>query len=91
MIYTVGKYDIYEKALDEHPDLKKEIGGSVWRTEIEAVRYLYKWSLADTYAEEFEVYGIDADWEKDTVKSSPDNSWNDLIIQAKIIRLLHRG
>jgi len=80
MIYTIGKksiYDIYIKndinprklgKTDNYP------GGSVWRYKKEVEKFLTKG---------YEVYGVLADWEKDT-KQSNDGKWNDLLKSSKL-------
>lgn len=84
MIYTVGHRESYERYLREQgpqcfkrgtrPDYP---GGSVWRTREEAER-----RAPEGYA----VYGIDADWEKDTIPSAI-GPWHDLVRDARIVRV----
>ncbi len=40
MIYTIGRRDVYERALSEQPEVFKREGGSVWQTEEAAREYL---------------------------------------------------
>jgi hypothetical protein len=83
MIYTIGHYRNYEKMLVDIPNLKKAIGGSVWKTHYDALRYLTLCEIQD-----FEIYGVEADWEKDTQTDlSSDNQWHELLVEAKIIKL----
>ena len=82
MIYTVGRRDVYEGALAMDPKLKKLKGGSVWKTKEDAQQY-----LQDTRQDKtFLVYGIEADWDKDTdeVRRAP---WHALNKNARIKRI----
>lgn len=77
MIYTVGNTENYERFFSEQRNPRKAIGGSVWQTKEEAAKHI-GWTHS--------VFGVDADWEKDTIKKG-DHSWNDLLIEANLIRL----
>ena len=56
-------------------------GGSVWKTEEEARKYLEsKSSLLTNY----DVYGVLADWEKDT-EESKEHPWRDLLRTSQIV------
>lgn len=79
MIYTIGLKDNYEQYFKEIPDLKKKEGGSVWQTPLEAV--MYKVNKPG-----YEVYGVLADWETQTVPSGV-GSWNSLTIDAPLVKL----
>lgn len=52
-------------------------GGSVWKTKEEAKKFC---------KEDYSVYGVIADWEKDT-EPNKDGLWNDLLIDAKLVDL----
>ena len=88
MIFTLGKMSIYESYIlnDENAAKKGRgffedgsyyCGGSVWKTQEETSKFLQ---------EGFAVYGVLADWEKDT-EISKDGAWNDLLIDAKLIKI----
>lgn len=61
MIYTIGKKDIYEPYIANDPNAAKRAGGSVWKTYEEVSDYK-TWAKLEDY----DIYGIDADWEMDT-------------------------
>jgi len=67
MIFTIGRTTLYDDIL-EHPEnyscgaLYKREGGIVFETHTEAYWYLCREKLKG-----FEVYGIDAHWDEDTV------------------------
>ena len=63
MIYTVGREDIYIPLLENYPDTEKDVDGSVWQTLEEVEDYLVATSQQDRYS----IYGVDADWDTDTV------------------------
>ncbi len=63
MIYTVGRDDIYIPLLENYPDVEKDVDGSVWQTLEEVEDYLVATSQQDRYS----IYGVDADWDTDTV------------------------
>jgi hypothetical protein len=83
MIYTIGHTDSYEQYFKEYVTPEKlgrtsdYPGGSVWKTPEEAQK-----SCPNNYS----VYGVDADWEKDTEASKSEN-WHDLIKTATLIKL----
>lgn len=93
MIFTVGHRESYEKGIDEMgADFQKlgkrddfqgspYLGGSVWKSEKEAERYLAVRQLA-SYA----VYGILADWETET-EQLPDEPYRRLLVDAQIVAL----
>lgn len=87
MIYTVGVKQSYLKAIEREGNIKKAIGGSVWKTYQEAFFYSELSTLQN--GKIYDVFGVDADWDKDTV---PDGyrQWNKLIIDAPIIILTGR-
>jgi len=81
LLYTIGYRPHYEKLLSKgkvnklgrRPDYP---GGSVWRTFKEALAHCDK---------DHGVYGVDADWEKDTAPSL--NDWNDLLYDRPIVKV----
>jgi hypothetical protein len=86
MIYTVGQTDIYEEVWSRgvNPGKKGKsedcIGGSVWKTREEAQAYLDKHPNL-----EYSIYGVDADWDKDTEPS--EREWHNLLIDSPLVRL----
>lgn len=84
MIYTVGHKISYDCYLASNDFCKKKgrtvdyPGGSVWKTFEEANKH-----AKDGYA----VYGVLADWEKDT-EQSQDGEWHDLLVSSIIVRLI---
>jgi hypothetical protein len=73
MIYTVGLIEKYERQIDDgtafklpggvDPSGKPYAGGWVWRTAEEAYAYL----VARKATHDRRVYGVIAEWDKDTV------------------------
>ena len=81
MIYTLGEIKNYERYFAEQGIPRKGINGSVWETFKEAQKYTNK---------DFRVYGILADWDKDTKPNGDsDADWHDLMIEAPLVRLGH--
>jgi hypothetical protein len=84
MIYTIGHRPSYEQGLTEMPNIRKlgrregYPGGSVWKTYEEAFEHA---KTAPDYA----VYGVLADWEKDTAPSGAP--WHDLLFDRQIVKL----
>lgn len=61
MIYTIGKTKIYEDYMERDPlTASKGVTGSVWETFVQAKMY------RDRQASGWSVYGVEADWLKDT-------------------------
>lgn len=102
MIFTIGKKSAYDKALSKNGDVTKlgkiepggkdpvgniyengYEGGAVFETEMKARIYL---SLA-TDCEGYDVYGVNADWEKDTYQAEPEEPFRSLLRNAKLIKL----
>jgi len=89
MIYTIGHRESYLKYFKELvssgcPPMKKGrtnmySGGSVWQTHEEAL------SHADPRGE-YSVFGVMADWEKDTVPSELGD-WHDLLYDRELVCL----
>ena len=84
MIYTLGHKSSYEEYFRLYKDETRKKGreedypgGSVWKTIEDAEKFLKPG---------YEVYGVLADWEKDTVLSN-DGDWNDLLIDAQLVVL----
>src|SRR4030042_4677086 len=85
MIYTIGHIESYKQYFaEQHPEgpLKKGrtsdySGGSVWKTVGEA---------AENCPENYSVYGVEADWDKDTVPST-QGTCHDLLVDSKLIDL----
>lgn len=88
MIFTLGKTDVYDPLLRDHPDATKEgrsddyAGGSVWETFEAAQAYLDSTILG----EEFSIYGVLADWETQT-EPEPGQGWHRLLVTSKLIKL----
>lgn len=87
MIYTVGLVTEYEPRLAAGPAVKHGRtdtypGGMVWRTAAEAQAYL----LINDVTGARVVYGIEADWDTDTVQE-PGESYGRLVRDAAVVRL----
>lgn len=85
MIYTIGHTESYTKYFEEqHPEgpLKKGrtadyTGGSVWKTAEEA---------ANNCPPGYSVYGVEADWDKDTILSTLGDR-HDLLVDSKLVNI----
>ena len=93
MIYTVGRTEAYEKNFEEQDQPQKlgkgldldghpYEGGSVWKTPEEAQNYLDANGLID-----FSVYGVLADWERDTEENAT-YSYRNLLVTSNLIKLI---
>jgi len=89
MLYTLGHTKSYLQYFEEDSqpmkkgrDLSENYpGGSVWKTFKEAEAH----AKLDP---DFSVFGVDADWEKDTEPSKEkDANWNDLLFNKPLIKL----
>jgi hypothetical protein len=96
MIFTIGRTESYEKNFKLLPNLEKlgrttdpvllkelgikepyYAGGSVWKTQKEAKK---------NCPSDYSVYGVVADWKKDTVPTE-DGDWNYLLVTSKLIKI----
>jgi hypothetical protein len=77
MIYTVGNSESYLKYFSEQVHPMKAVGGSVWKTFDEAKKYAPENSG-------FSVFGVLADWDRDT-KPSLSGDWHDLLINSELV------
>ena len=83
MIYTIGQTTAYEenfknlKVVEKLGRTKDYAGGSVWKTKKEALK---------NCPADYSVYGVEADWDRDTVPSK-EGSWHDLINTSVLVRL----
>ena len=75
MIYTVGNTNNYMEYFKEQKQPQKAIGGSVWKTREEALRFCKNG---------FSVFGVMADWDTDTVPNK-GGDWHDLLIPANLV------
>jgi hypothetical protein len=92
MIYTIGHRESYEKGFEEFKynleDFKKMgkclgyVGGSVFRTHDDAKAFLKNSNIDD-----FEVYGVEADWLLDS-EENEHGEFNNLLVDAQLIKLL---
>lgn len=87
MIYTLGHTENYGQYFREQDCPMKKgrsesegySGGSVWKTRKEVEDYIREHNLP------YSVYGVLADWEKDTVPT--ENLWNELLIDAPLVQI----
>ena len=89
MIYTIGHKKSYERYFHEQGTPEKMgrkyndsgrctySGGSVWKTKEEAQKYCHA---------KYSVYGVEADWEKDTEKSET-GKWHDLLKTSPLVKI----
>jgi hypothetical protein len=91
MIYCIGRRDRYDAALEKGPFHKVgrglhngiwQEGGSVWRTAEEARAFILGNGIEATR----EVYGVEADWETDTLQLR-DEPYRRLLKTAPIVGL----
>ncbi len=87
MIYTIGIKANYDRYLKEYKLVEKEVYGSVWGEFAEADAACK--FATNVGSETFDVYGVEASWEKDTIKH-PDRTiiWRSLNKRAKIIKCI---
>jgi len=87
MIYTIGNTTNYNQFFIDQERPQKlgrcsySPGGSVWRTFDEAQKY-----LNGIDSDEFSIYGVIADWEKDTIQGE-GKGWHDLLKNADLVKL----
>lgn len=89
MIYTIGYSKNYRKAIQESDEgyiiklgrSEGYSGGYAVKTYEDAQRLL-KEEADETY----EIFGLEADWERDTIPN-PDSWWHYLLYDSKIIVL----
>jgi len=87
MIYTVGYTENYLKCFKEQGFLKKMgknesyAGGSVWKTREEAEKY-----CEENCDKGYSVFGVIADWDKDTEPSS-SKDYNNLLRDSELVIL----
>ena len=90
MIYTVGSKKAYLRKLLKEGKVMKTgrcrgyAGGCAFRTREEAQRYLDE--LAIQGYKDYMVFGMLADWERNT-RASPDHWWHDLLKDAEVVVL----
>lgn len=83
MIYTVGKEELYELYFYKQGSPRKMgrtdtyPGGSVWKTKEEAEKFC---------KEGYKVYGVEADWDRDTEKSE-NGDCHDLLVSSYLVRI----
>jgi hypothetical protein len=88
MIYTVGNSISYRKVYAERLKSGEPFqkvgrtanypGGSVWQTREEAQKYA---------TEDQEVFGVLADWIRDTAPNRRGNPWHDLLVDSDLVIL----
>lgn len=76
MIFTIGITENYDRYIVDFFPLEKAMGGSVWSSYADAQAFCLP---------NQSVYGILADWEKDTQPNKEGGPWNDLLIEARIV------
>jgi len=87
MIFTIGHTQSYQlyfeksklngESCNKLGRTKDYVGGSVWKTFEEATM---------ACSENYSVYGVEADWDRETVRSE-DGDWNDLLVSSRLIDL----
>jgi len=85
MLYTLGNKKVYDKYIEMDSEAAKAVGGSVWKTKKDIEKYLEKFPNPG-----FDVYGVKANWERDTKFDSIHGTsvnWNELTKKAKLIKL----
>lgn len=84
MIFTIGRTESYDQNIASQENCQKKgkdqnyCGGSVWRTYEEALEYV---------VEGYSVYGVVADWDKDTEENQEGGNWHNLLKDAKLIKI----
>ena len=82
MLYTIGDKQYYDKYIDEDEEAQVGLGQSVWLTYDEAKNY------RDVHNPEYEIYGVLADWMKDT-RHLGEQTYRLILLPVKVIRLDH--
>ena len=84
MIYTIGHQKSYELYFEEQGTPRKlgrtkdYGGGSCWQTKDEAQKHC---------PEGYSVYGVMADWDRDTEPNREGGSWHDLLVTSDLVKL----
>lgn len=90
MIFTIGKTELYEEYFRTIPNLEKAKGGSVWEAREEAQQFANRHRDAGG-AVVYSVYGVEADWDKDTEQGFNDDGaecyFRPLNRDARLVRL----
>jgi hypothetical protein len=93
MIYTVGQKNVYDKLFEDvkYPkkkgvDIKESYaGGSVWRNYLDARESAIK---SNPHREHpYDIYGVLADWKRDTIPDIKGNSWHNLLFDSFLVKL----
>lgn len=100
MIYTIGNGESYRKGIKvlgkefkkvgyndvhKHPFIEKDYaGGYAFLTKEDAQRRIDEIFKRDGKSYGFEVFGLEADWEKDTAPSN-NGWWHFLLTDSKIV------
>lgn len=82
LIYTLGRTSIYEVYFDYAASPAKAAGGSVWQTLDDVRAYLAKHPLPF-----FSIYGVQAEWGKDTRPDSAGGDYHELLVARPLKRL----
>lgn len=86
MIFTIGHKESYEQYFREFECPKKKgrtsnyVGGSVWRTYSDAR------SACKRTGEDYDVYGVMARWNLETIQSE-QGDWHDLLVDSPLRQL----
>jgi hypothetical protein len=90
MIYTVGSKKAYLRDYLKHGRVMKTgrrrgyAGGCAFRTREDAQRHIDE--LEYQGYKNYQVFGLLADWDKDTVASA-SHWWHDLLVDAEVVVL----
>lgn len=85
MIYTIGHRANYLANLSESEtgQIVKLAGGYAFRTREDAERRIVEEEKVGVW----DIFGLDADWDRDTEPSPTGGWWHNLLVKARIILL----
>ena len=83
LIYTLGRKSIYDPLFGRPRKPMKGKGGSVWETHGDAEAY----RMCMREKREYGVYGVVADWDRDTKPTGKDAPYRDLNRDATLVQL----
>lgn len=88
MIYTLGHKESYEQYFKLYGKPGKKgrcpgyAGGSVWKNPLDIIVH-----KVDNKLDDYDIFGVDADWDKHTTANLFGNSYNDLLRDSNLIRI----
>jgi len=81
--YVLGQQEVFDKYMRKWRDFSVTHGATVFKDEISAVWYHRQMRKKGKLVSGFTVYGVEADWEKDTLPVEGE-IWRELKRSAKV-------